>query len=62
MHDGTLYHRLEPASRAFVDDVTVRYRCTAQEVRELCEAARDLAMWGEPDIAAWWSAAEAAGR
>ena len=34
MHDGTLYHRLEPASRAFVDDVTVRYRCTAQEVRE----------------------------
>ena len=60
-HPGTLYDRLEPASRAFVDDVTARYRCTVQEVRELCEAARDLAMWGEPDIAAWWSAAEAAG-
>ena len=30
-----------------------------QEVRELCEAARDLAMWGEPGIGAWWSGAEA---
>ena len=59
-HPGTLYDRLEPASRAFVDDVTARYRCTVQEVRELCEAARDLAMWGEPDIAAWWSDTEAA--
>ena len=59
MHDGTLYDRLDPASRACVDDVTSRYRCTVQEVRELCEAARDLAMWGEPGIGAWWDRAEA---
>ena len=58
-HPGTLYDRLDPASRASVDDVTSRYRCTVQEVRELCEAARDLAMWGEPGIGAWWDRAEA---
>ena len=44
MHEGTLYDRLDAdVARAFVDGRRfVRYRCTAQEVRELCEAARDL--------------------
>ena len=61
MHDGTLYDRLDATSQACIDGVTLRYRCTMQEVRELCEAARDLAMWGEPGIDQWWAAAEAAG-
>ena len=58
-YPGTLYDRLDPAARAGVDGVLARYRCTAQEVRSLCEAARDLAMWGEPGIGAWWAGAEA---
>ena len=61
MYDGTLYDRLDATSQACIDGVTSRYRCTVQEVRELCEAARDLAMWGEPGIDEWWAAAEAAG-
>ena len=58
-YPGTLYDRLDPGARAGVDGVLSRYRCTAQEVRSLCEAARDLAMWGEPGIGAWWAGAEA---
>ena len=61
MHDGTLYERLDATSQACIDGVTSRYRCTVQEVRELCEAARDLVMWGEPGIDEWWAGAEAAG-
>ena len=57
-YPGTLYDRLDPAARACIDGAVSRYRCTAQEVRHLCQAARDLAMWGEPGIGAWWARAE----
>ena len=58
MHEGTLYDRLDRAAQACVDDAAARYRCTVQEVRQLCEAARDLSMWGEPGLSEWWTQAE----
>ena len=55
---GTLYDLLPAAERRLIREVHDRYRLTVQETRLLCEAARDLEMWGEPGLAGWWSDAE----
>ena len=55
---GTLYDVLPPAEQRAVRMVNVRYPLTVQEMRLLCEAARDLEMWGEPGLADWWQQAE----
>ena len=38
------------------------YGLTFQELRQVCEAALDLRMWGERSLADWWGEAEARGR
>ena len=56
---GTLYDVLPPAEQSAVRVVHARYPLTVQETRLLCEAARDLEMWGEPGLETWWRQAEA---
>jgi spore photoproduct lyase len=56
---GTLYDVLPPAEQGAIRMVHARYPLTVQEMRLLCEAARDLGMWGEPGLADWWQQAEA---
>ena len=51
---GTLYDVLPPAVQSAIRMVHARYPLTVQETRLLCEAARDLEMWGEPGLEAWW--------
>ena len=55
---GTLFAVLPAEERRLVRTVHDRYRLTVQEMRQLCEAARDLQMWGEPRLGVWWRAAE----
>ena len=55
---GTLYDVLPPAEQSAVRTVHARYPLTVQEMRLLCEAARDLEMWGEPGLEEWWRQAE----
>ena len=55
---GTLYDVLPPAQQGAIRMVHARYPLTVQETRLLCEAARDLEMWGEPGLADWWRQAD----
>ena len=56
---GTLFAVLPEQEQRLLRALHERYRLTVQEMRQLCEAARDLQMWGEPRLDAWWRAAEA---
>ena len=58
---GTLYHLLPAAEQRMIRAADARYALTVQEMRLLCEAARDLEMWGEPGLADWWQRAERRG-
>ena len=51
---GTLYDVLDEGTQAHIAAEHARYRFTTQEVRLLCQHARDLQMWGEPSLASWW--------
>ena len=53
---GTLYEALDAATRAHIAAEHARHRFTTQEVRLLCQHARDLQMWGEPPLVSWWQA------
>ncbi|MDE0448634.1 MAG: radical SAM protein [Spirochaetaceae bacterium] len=55
---GTLFAVLPEEEQGLLRTLHGRYRLTVQEMRLLCEAARDLQMWGEPRLHAWWGAAE----
>ena len=55
---GTLYDVLAPAEQRAIRSLHARYPLTVQEMRLLCEAARDLEMWGEPGLENWWRKAE----
>ena len=55
---GTLYHLLPGREQRALREVHARYPLTVQEMRLLCEAARDLEMWGEPGLADWWQRAD----
>ena len=55
---GTLFTVLPEEERHLLRAMHECYRLTAQEMRLLCEAARDLQMWGEPRLRTWWRAAE----
>ena len=56
---GTLYEVLAPADQRAIRLLHARYPLTVQETRLLCEAARDLEMWGEPGLEDWWRQEEA---
>ena len=53
---GTLYDVLDAGTRAHIAAEHAHYRFTTQEVRLLCQHARDLQMWGEAPLASWWQA------
>ncbi len=57
---NTLFDTLPAEEQALLRDLHARYRLTVQEMRLLCEAARDLEQWREPGLAAWWRTAEGA--
>ena len=59
MESGTLMPHLAPKARAFVRSVAAEHRLTFQELRAVAEAARDLEMWREEPLEAWWRRAEA---
>jgi spore photoproduct lyase len=56
----TLFAWLGPAEQEFVRAAAHRHSLTLQELRQVCEAAVDLASWGEPPLLGWWEAREAA--
>ncbi len=55
---GTLFAVLPAEEQRLVRAIHERYRLTVQEMRLLCEAARDLQMWGEQRLEVWWRASE----
>ena len=55
---GTLFDLLEESVQSFIRSAHERYRFTHQELRQLCEHARDLQMWGEQSLPGWWQAHE----
>jgi spore photoproduct lyase len=50
----TLYEKLTPSQQDFIRFVAFTHRFSFQEFRQFVDAYRDLAMWGEGDLAAWW--------
>ncbi|MFQ5641041.1 MAG: radical SAM protein [bacterium] len=55
----TLYEKLDPQQRQFIKTTAFRHRFSFQEFRQVVEAARDLAMWGEPGLSEWWGRRDA---
>ncbi len=55
MEGGTLLPVLASADGETVRRLATEYRFTFQELRQVAQAARDLEMWGEEPLAAWWS-------
>lgn len=58
MERDTLLPRLEPGVRDFLRRRAAIYRFTYQELRQVAQAARDLEMWGEEPLIAWWRRTE----
>ena len=50
----TSFPELDAEQRELVHELASRYRLTFQELKLLCDAARDLAMWGETSLVEWW--------
>lgn len=50
----TSFSELDQKHRELVHELASRYRLTFQELKLLCEAAQDLAMWGETSLVEWW--------
>jgi spore photoproduct lyase len=51
---GTIYEKLTPEQQNFIREVAFSHRLTFQEFRQVVEASRDLAIWGEADLRPWW--------
>ena len=60
MEGQTLLAELDGETRDFVRRVATDYRLTFQELRQVTQAARDLAMWREAHLESWWEEAEQA--
>lgn len=52
----TLYPELAPDQQESIRSIAFNHRLSFQEFRQVVEAARDLNMWGEGSLAAWWQA------
>ncbi len=50
----TLFPLLPEKTRDFIRTQAHQYRFTQQELRQICEIARDLEMWGEPGLPPLW--------
>lgn len=53
--DLPLFHKLEAARQAWIKEIASTYRLTFQEFKQVVEAERDLAMWGEPGLESLWT-------
>jgi spore photoproduct lyase len=51
---NTLFRFLEDDTQKFILEISQRFQFTYQEFRQLVEMSRDLHMWGELSIQAWW--------
>ena len=58
----TLYESLDRDSREFIRDIAFAHRLTFQEFRQVVEAERDLAMWGEGSVRDVWQVDVSVGR
>ncbi len=52
--DRTLYERLDSQEKLFIRELARTYCFTFQEFRQVVEASRDLSMWREGNLEAWW--------
>ena len=52
--DKTLFRYLDPEQQEFTRELAFKLRLTFQEFRQLVEMSRDISMWAESDIIAWW--------
>ncbi|MCG8608299.1 hypothetical protein MJD09_25355, partial [bacterium] len=50
----TLYEKLAPRQQEFIRSAAFTHRFSFQEFRQFVNAYRDLTMWDEGDLAAWW--------
>lgn len=50
----TLFEKLNPGQQKFVQAAAFTHRLTFQEFRQVVEACRDLAIWGEAGLESWW--------
>lgn len=50
----TSFSELDPEHRELVHEIASRYRLTFQELKRLCDAAQDVAMWGETSLLESW--------
>jgi spore photoproduct lyase len=55
----TLAPALAPEEQFFIRRLAVDYDLEARQLRRLAEIARDLEMWREPPLSAWWEETEA---
>ena len=60
--ERTLYDALDARDRDAVRAAAFAHRLTFQELRQVVEASRDLAMWGEESITDWLRKNPAAGK
>lgn len=58
MESRTLLPELDEQQRGFVRRVAASHRLTFQELRQVAQATRDLAMWREGPLESWWERAE----
>ncbi len=57
----TLFPLLPEKTRDFIRAQAHQYRFTLQELRQICEIARDLEMWGEPGLPPLWGRLQTGG-
>lgn len=48
------WSRLEESQRIFLQQQALTYRFTQQELKQICDIAVDMAMWGEDELARVW--------
>ena len=56
----TWFDALDSDHQAFIRGLGTEYRLTHQEIRELCEVARDTQQWQLEPLANWWASQEQA--
>jgi DNA repair photolyase len=52
--EKTLFPRLSDGEQRFVRELASQYRFTFQEFRQVVEICRDLSMWRQGSLEAWW--------
>jgi spore photoproduct lyase len=52
--NNSLFKKLDDLDQEFIREISLRLRFTFQEFRQVVQASRDLYMWGEGELKAWW--------